>query len=256
MKSLSKRECLMLAGMFLSKFNREGLQHLGFSSLWEAYNAMGYALGGKPTSIKNYRQEFDPLFPNNRKGWHKRELRPHCRDAFERFGQLSMLDFSRLLSPLLLPPVMALPESLDEIAAIHENEFENECFSRRLITGAAAEGFFESSFPYLSEFSGHVLTNVTRYGCGFDFRLQPVDSHPFIAVEVKGIAGAGGDVMMTSKEHQVADYLQDRYYLCIVRNFTERPVLSLFRNPLVRGLEFTRRERQQITETWHAKVPA
>ena len=44
MKSFSKRECLMLAGMFLSKFNREGLQHLGFSSFWEAYNAIGYLL--------------------------------------------------------------------------------------------------------------------------------------------------------------------------------------------------------------------
>jgi len=246
----------MLAGMFLSKFNREGLHHLGFSSLSEAYNAIGYGLGGKPNSVKNYMQEFDPLFPNNRKGWHKREIRAHCREAFERFGQLSLADFSRLLTPLLLPPVMPLPECLDELAALDEGNLENEGFSRRLITGAAAEGFFESSFKELSEFSDHTLTNVTRYGCGFDFRLQPVDSRPFLAVEVKGIASAGGDVMMTSKEHQVADYLQDRYYLCVVRNFTERPVLSLFRNPLVQGLEFTSRVRQQITQTWHARIPA
>lgn len=53
----------MLAGLFLSKFDREGLKCLGFSNFSEAYNAMGYALGGKPTSIKNYMQEFDPLFP-------------------------------------------------------------------------------------------------------------------------------------------------------------------------------------------------
>lgn len=81
----------MLAGLFLSKFDREGLAHLGFSSLWEAFNAIGYALGGKPTSVKNYMQEFDPLFPNKRQGWHKRELRPHCREAFERYGMLSLV---------------------------------------------------------------------------------------------------------------------------------------------------------------------
>ena len=46
---------------------------------------MGYALGGKPTSIKNYMQEFDPHFPNNRKGWHKRPMRDHCNDAINRF---------------------------------------------------------------------------------------------------------------------------------------------------------------------------
>jgi len=40
-------------------------------------------------------------------------------------------------------PAIPLPECLDELAAIDENKFENECFSRRLITGAAAEGFFE-----------------------------------------------------------------------------------------------------------------
>ena len=222
----------------------------------EAYNAIGYALGGKPASIKNYMQEFDPLFPNNRKGWHKREMRAHCRDAFERFGKLSLSDFSRLLSPLLLPPMMPLPDDMDELAAIDEDNLKNESFCRRLITGAAAEGFFQSSFPKHTEFSEHALTNVTRYGCGFDFRLQPVDCRPFLAVEVKGIAGAGGEVMMTSKEHQVAEYLQDRYFLCVVRNFAERPTLSLYRNPLAQGLEFTRRERQQTTLSWHARVPA
>jgi hypothetical protein len=86
MKTFSQRECLMLAGLFLSKFDREGLKRLGFSNFSEAYNAMGYALGGKPTSIKNYMQEFDPLFPNNRKGWHKRPMRDHCNEAVERFG--------------------------------------------------------------------------------------------------------------------------------------------------------------------------
>lgn len=256
MKVFSQRERLMLAGLFLSKFDREGLKRLGFSNFSEAYNAIGYALGGKPASIKNYMQEFDPLFPNSRQGWHKRRMRDHCREAYECFGQLSLPEFYRLLSPLLLTSVMPLPEGLEELAALDEDNLENDSFSKRLITGAAAEGFFESSFPKLADFTGHILTNVTRFGCGFDFRLLPGPPSPFLAVEVKGLAGATGEIQMTAKEHQVAGYLGDRYYLCVVRNFIERPVLSLYRNPLGQGLEFTRREHQQTTLSWHARISA
>ncbi|MCW1923683.1 DUF3883 domain-containing protein [Luteolibacter arcticus] len=255
MKAASQRERLMLAGLFLSKFSKEGLRHLGFETFAEAYNAMGYALGGKPTSIKNYMQEFDPLFPNGRKGWHGREMRAHCREAFEQFGGLSLEQFSRLLTPLLLPGKV-LPQELEELNAFQHDDFENESFSKRLITGVAAEGFFESTFSTLTDFTGHTLSNVTRFGCGFDFRVQPAGIVPFLAVEVKGIAGAGGDVMMTSKEHRVAEHLGDRYFLCVVRNFVEKPSLSLFRNPLKQGFQFTARERSQTTITWHSRVPA
>jgi len=217
---------------------------------------MGYALGGKPALIKNYMQEFDPLFPNSRQGWHKRQMRDHCREAYERFGLLSLPEFYRLLSPLLLNRVKPLPDGMDELAALDEEKLENESFSKRLITGAAAEGFFESSFAKIADFTGHILTNVTRFGCGFDYRLQPANSRPFLAVEVKGIAAASGEIMMTSKEYQVAEYLGNRYFLCVVRNFTEKPVISLFQNPLDQGLGFIHRERQQTSLTWHAKIPA
>jgi hypothetical protein len=61
---------------------------------------------------------------------------------------------------------------------------------------------------------------------------------------------------MTLKEHRVAGLLRDRYYLCVVSNFVERPVLSFFRNPLEEGLDFIRRERLQTVATWHARVSA
>jgi Domain of unknown function (DUF3883) len=252
-KTASQRERLMLAGLFLSKFSKDGLRHLGFETFSEAYNAIGYALGGKPASIKNYMQEFDPMFPNGRKGWHARDMRAHCREAFEQFGSLSLTEFTRLLKPLLFSEDESLPEELVELEVFQEEQLENESFSKRLITGLAAEGFFEASFHRIAEFVDHSLSNVTRFGCGFDFRVQPGAAHPFLAVEVKGIAGMGGDVTMTSKEHRVAEYLGDRYYLCLVRNFIEKPVLSLYQNPLKQGFNFTPRERSQTTITWHAR---
>lgn len=248
----------MFAGLFVSKFSMEGLERLGFSTYREAYNAMGYALGGKPTSIKNYQQEFDPLFPGGRKGWHGREVRAHCREAFDRYGGLSMDEFLRMLRPLLVRPAgkPKLPRSLTEIAELDDDNLDNETVCKRLITGAAAERFFESAFPSLSEFRGHSIANVTRFGCGFDFRIQASNSDRFLAAEVKGISGAVGEVTMTQKEHRVAKYLRDRYYLCVVRNFADCPVLSIFRNPLEQVLEFVQREHQQTILTWHTRVPA
>ena len=64
----------MLIGMFLSKYDQQALDILGFESFAEAFNVLGLSLGVKPNSIKNYRDEFDPIFPNHRQGWHKRQM--------------------------------------------------------------------------------------------------------------------------------------------------------------------------------------
>jgi len=258
MNPLNHRERQMLAGLFLSKFSREGLDHLGFKTYSEAYNVIGYALGGKPGSIKNYMQEFDPLFDNGRKGWHAREMRPHCRDTHDRFGGLSLDEFAVLLAPLLLHTAATrrLPEDLREIIALNDGMLENETVSKRLITGVAAERFFISEFPSIREFAGHKLRNVTRFGCGFDFHLQSPDSVRFLAAEVKGLAAPSGEIMMTPREYRVAEYLGERYFLCVVRNFSEKPSLTIFRNPLAGILDFVRRERQQTLETWHARISA
>lgn len=246
----------MIAGLFLSKFGREGLENLGFSSYSEAYNALGYALGGKAASIKNYRQEFDPFFPNGRKGWHKREPRDHCQEMFDRFGGRTMEDLSEILSAFFPESGTnpRLPDELAEIEPLTDQNLCNESVAKRLITGMAAERFFEDRFPGVPEFKGCQLSNVTIYGCGFDYQIQPGNSDiPFIAVEVKGIAAAQGELTLTEKEHRVAALLRERYYLCVVSNFCDEPTLSLFRNPLDSVLDFKRAVRHISTVSWNAK---
>ena len=78
---LPAREKLILTGLYLSKYDSVGMRKLGFESFVEAFNVIGYALGEKPASIKNYRDEFDPLFPNKRKGWHKRPTRQYLLEG-------------------------------------------------------------------------------------------------------------------------------------------------------------------------------
>ena len=82
---IATREKLILAGLYLSKYDSLGLRKLGFESFVEAFNVIGYALGSKPMSIKNYRDEFDPLFPNKRQGWHKRPRREYCIEIYKKY---------------------------------------------------------------------------------------------------------------------------------------------------------------------------
>src|SRR6202790_2107432 len=96
-QQVTKREKLLLVGLYLSKYDSLGLKKLGFESFLEAFNVIGYAMGSKPASIKNYRDEFDPLFPNRRKGWHKRRIRSYCLKIFEEYKNLEFEDFAGLV---------------------------------------------------------------------------------------------------------------------------------------------------------------
>src|SRR2546425_9734387 len=91
------REKLILTGLYLSKYDSVGLKKLGFGSFVEAFNVIGYALGQKPASIKNYRDEFDPLFPNKRRGWHKRPTRDYCLRIFTDYKHLDLETFAGLV---------------------------------------------------------------------------------------------------------------------------------------------------------------
>src|SRR2546423_13353008 len=94
---IPKREKLILVGLYLSKYDDLGLRRLGCDTFIEAFNLFGYALDSKPASIKNYRDEFDPLLSKRRKGWHKRKTRDYCLQVFEEYRKLDLESFTALL---------------------------------------------------------------------------------------------------------------------------------------------------------------
>lgn len=252
MRSLTQRESLILAGLYLSKFDAKGLRRLGFASFTEAFNAIGLSLKGRPASLKNYRDEFDPLFPNPRRGWHKRPLRKYCEAVYEEFGELDLEEFTRLLQPL----VFGIPtiEGLEDIELEPSLTDEPTSFAKRLITGAAAEGYFEQVFSQIEPFRDCEFVNTTRMGCGFDYRITTPQNSDFLAVEVKGMSGVSGSVMLTEKEHQVADRLGARYFLFVARNFADEPFHNLYRDPLSCGLAVTPKRRTIQVTSWHIPI--
>jgi hypothetical protein len=127
-------------------------------------------------------------------------------------------------------------------------------FAHRLITGLAAERYFESIQPTLSEFKGCDVQNTTSLGCGYDFRLETEPNEDFLVVEVKGLDGARGTLSLTPKEHEIASELKDRFFLFVVKNFRESPFHEIFRNPLSGSLRFSKKERVMVQVSWLANV--
>jgi hypothetical protein len=245
--SIKIREKSILSGLFLSKFNRTGLATLGFNSHTEAFNAIGFALNVKPTSIKLYRDEFDHLFPH-RKGW-ERKTRKYCMDIYESFKDLDLDNFA-----ILLKTIIYKDSHLDILAEnIDIQKDANNSFAKRLITGQAAENYFQENYNKIDIFKHYELENTTKLGCGFDFKLH--NNNDYIGVEVKGLNGLNGNISLTDKEYAVADFLHQKYFLFIVKNFREEPKHHYYQNPL-KKLSFNKIEQQVTQVSWRINVSA
>jgi len=252
--NISNRDRQIICGLFLSKYDQAALDYLGFQSFTEAFNTLGLSLHAKPASIKNYRDEIDPFFPNKRKGWHQRPLRDHCKRIMDLYERLEISDLGDLIKGFLYPDQEL--EQLPEISKVLKqfNEGAESSFAKRLITGRAAEAYFRSNYARMPEFDACQLTDTTQWGCGFDFKMTTTNSDSFSAVEVKGMRNRCGQVQMTDLEYAIADALTDRFYLVLVRNFAEMPFHSVIRNPLRGDLEFARIERKEMRISWLTSI--
>lgn len=182
MLDLPIREKSILAGLYFSKFDGQGLKAFGFSGFTEAFNVIGLTLGVRPGSIKNYRDEFDPLFPNNRKGWHQRPMREYCKKIYNNFGGFSFENFTSLLKQNLYKE-HGLDLLIEEVS--EPGGDTDGAFAKRLLTGQAAEQYFMNSFKSIPTFDGLNVRDTTKLGCGFDFQLYSPSVS--LAVEVKGL---------------------------------------------------------------------
>lgn len=248
-ENIGKRDKAVLIGLFLSRFDKQALDCFGFSGFQQAYNVMGLSIGFNPNSINNYRDEFDPYFPNNRKGWRNRNLRDYCREYMEATVNMSFEEFRNVIRFFLEGGIV------DENDIVPDRKHVSREFTaNRLITGKAAEEYFVMNYTTIDVFRGYDLINTTQNGCGFDFKLTQKEKHYYI--EVKGINEKSGNILMTEKEHSVADDLRDLYCLFIVSNFREKPEHRFFFNPLYSPQLIFNRQEQSVTRvSYSAKIP-
>lgn len=236
----------ILIGLYLSKFDEKALNTLGFEGAKQAFNVLGYSVGSKPASIKNYRDKFDPYFPNSRKGWHKRDIREYCKIFLTNFDNVSFEDFTDLIKSFVVKNY-ELEKFIDSI----EKKDYSESIAKRLVTGSAAEEYFKLNYHLINDFQEFEIQDTTKLACGFDFKLS--SQNHFYCVEVKGSNAKSGSITMTEKEFRVAKDLKERYCLFIVSNFVEKPVHQYHFDPLNCHLSFKKIERPIIQTTYSTK---
>jgi hypothetical protein len=66
----------LIAAYFLSRYDREALKLLGQSNFTAAFEEVSNCLRVNQNTVKNMRDEFDPIHDNSRAGWYQRPLRP------------------------------------------------------------------------------------------------------------------------------------------------------------------------------------
>ena len=244
--ALDNRGMAIFIGLYLSKFSKHGLVAFEFSSYRQAYNVLGFALGIKPNSINNYRDEFDPYFPNGRQGWHKREIKPQSKAVMDLAKDLSFDQFTFIIKARLAHKDVDLEDIQIPISSYQNN---HEFSANRLITGKAAEEYFVQTYPTIDLFGGYDISDMTSQGCGFDFKLSKGMSRYY--VEVKGMNERSGNILMTEKEHKVANELLNKYCLFVVRDFRNTPFHNYYLDPLhCELINFKKQERQIIQTTY------
>lgn len=237
----------MFLGLYFAKFEKEAVTKLGFTGFNDAFNALGLALNINSNSIRLCRDEFAVAFPTKRKGFHKREINSKKKRFLQEFQSLTFTNFTLKIKESIFTNKTEL--DLD----IFEEEIENTTFAKRLITGKSAENYFVENYNKIDIFKDFSLTNVTQYGCGYDFKLECGDK--MFCIEVKGLSAKTGSVMLTEKEHKVATKIKDNYFIFLVKNFIKEPEFEYYKNPLQHErLSFVKKEKTILQINYLSKV--
>ena len=223
----------MICGYYLSRFDQQAYTHLGYGNQGETHRILGRLLAVPPDSIKNWRDEFDPVHDNPRQGWHKREMHVSRKRVIEALADLSESELFSIISTIVQVPKGQVAADLVASfgdADTNENDLDSVAgYGLRGLTGFKAEQIFAEYHARVAQpVVGH-LHDRRHDQCGYDFEIES-EIHR-VAVEVKGLAGLSGGISFTDKEWQVAQAMGNRYFLAVIRNVASEPEVSLVQNP-------------------------
>jgi hypothetical protein len=218
----------MLAGYYLSRFDDVAYKRFPFPTQAEVHSFLAGRIGVPASSLKLWRDEFDPIHSNARQGWHKRKMAPSRVRMSEMLSGVSEVGVFRLLdSCMQRPDVEVLKLLQDAESANADDSFE---FSTKNVTGLRAEEFFISWYNTRNNLFHGALTDCRQLQCGYDFKSEFADT--VASIEVKGLKGHQGGVLLTDKEWDVANLHGDKFFLVLVRSVeSDAPTIEVFRNP-------------------------
>lgn len=221
----------MVCGYYLSRFDEEAYASLGYGTQQATHDALGMALRVAPTSIKNWRDEFDPVHDNPRRGWAGREMYPSRRRTIEALGDMSQSELLSLVRTFIAEPSGPVAREFVGVlgGADAEDADDANAYSLRGQTGVKAENAFVAHHAHNSMPIQGRLIDRRWDQCGYDFEIEGASRSVF--VEVKGLCGDSGGVTFTDKEWDTAKRMGDVYYLALIRHAGTSPQVTLIRNP-------------------------
>src|SRR5690554_3028655 len=217
-------EQAIIVSYYLSRFNDEAIENLGFNTWKDAFEVLSERLKVNKHTIKNWRDEFDP-FHGHRVGWYQRQPRKTISNIISQFGQLEEYDIRQIVEEILNGNEIDLPD-------INNSELEdisNSIFILRGPTGRKAEQYFIEYHRKNNLPIGGKLTDTRDLGCGYDFEITAETTQHFI--EVKGLVGNTGGILFTNKEWETAKQKRENYTICVVSNINESPEISFINDP-------------------------
>jgi len=230
-----RNKLALIVSYYLSKYDLKGIEKLGYKTYKQAFETISNILSVKATTIKNMRDDFDPLHPNKRVGWYQRELRPSRLTVVEKFGDLSEESLTSIVKDILYNNKndSILRDELKKYKMIlddSERNSKNRKFTTRGITGIRAEKLFIENFEsYLTnKFNFGDLIDKRYDGCGYDFEIDDNPKHFF---EVKGLMQEKGSISFTDKEWSVAIEKRRYYHLILISNIQDKPKITIITDP-------------------------
>ena len=159
----------------------------------------------------------------HREVWDRRERR---RAELRRQGSITLQGVERLASALVLPhPERASPE----VRRLQPHP-DTEMTAMRVVTEH-------------EEARGCQVTDVHKKNLGYDLTSLDLKSGDLRLIEVKGLAGAASDVLLTPNERRVAEDRPDCYWLYVVTHCASEPVLQ---EPIPNPASFDWREVRKV----------
>lgn len=226
----------LIFAYYLSKFDLLALSELGFKTWNAAYEYTSSLWDIKSTTIKNMRDEFDPIMDNLRAGWYQKPLSRSRALIHTQYRDIPLDSFTLLIKNILYPDSLNKYTEFETDIVNSESDFDlsenSTSYSiQRTFTGLAAEEIFIQK--HSSGEIGHngILTDTRNHGCGYDFREETLNE--IHCYEVKGRFEECGGILMTEKEWAVAKEMQNNYHLVLVSNISSPgdESIAIYPNP-------------------------
>ena len=216
---------------YLSRFNKSAYEKLNLGNQTQTHIKIGEILSVKPSSVKNWRDEFDPLF-GHRVGWYQRPISPSRAQVVNALSEMSESEVYSLVVMILNNKKGNFYSELNILKELVNESFNDKAnrFILRTPTGKKAEEFYIDYFEYNKKPMDGKLIDTRDLGCGYDFEI--INAKNKYYVEIKGITKLEGGILFTNKEWETAKKHKENYFLAVISNLENDPQIKFIRNPV------------------------